>query len=102
VFIGQLQTASTGLTLTAADYCVFYSNSFAAGDRAQSIDRLYRIGQKRKVTYYDLLCVGSIDGYILKNLLEKRDLAIKTVGNLKEALLSDVVITKKFLEGLNA
>lgn len=86
VFIGQTQTTSTGLTLTAADYMVFYSNSFNAGDRAQIVDRIYRIGQTRKCVYYDLCEKGTMDEYILKNLTNKEDLAAMTVGELKKAI----------------
>jgi SNF2 family DNA or RNA helicase len=87
VFIGNIQVASVGITLTAADYCCFYNNSFALGDKLQAIDRPYRIGQTRKVTYYDLVCRNTIDETALYNLREKRSLATATIKNLKEALL---------------
>lgn len=86
VFIGNIQVSSTGITLTAANSVVFYNNSFAAGDREQAIDRAYRIGQTRKVTYYDLVCKRTIDERVLANLTEKKELATATVGNLLAAL----------------
>lgn len=88
VFIGNIQISSTGITLTAANSVIFYNNSFAAGDREQAIDRAYRIGQTRKVTYYDLVCKRTIDERVLANLTEKKELATATVGNLLAALQS--------------
>jgi SNF2 family DNA or RNA helicase len=91
VFVGNMAVASTGITLTAADSMVYYTCSFSGEQRRQSIDRIYRIGQKRKVTYYDLVaCLDgkpTVDGRVLLNHSEKESLAIKTVANLKEAIL---------------
>jgi len=85
VFIGNVAIASVGITLTAANSCVFYTNSFNGEHRLQAIDRVYRIGQKRVVTYYDL-CAAAVDRRILANLHEKDNLATKTVRNLLEII----------------
>jgi SNF2 family DNA or RNA helicase len=90
VFIGNMAVASAGITLTAADSMVYYDCSFNGEHRRQSIDRIYRIGQTRKVTYYDLVATvdgkPTIDGRVILSHSEKESLATKTVANLKEAL----------------
>ena len=74
VFVGNLQAASLGLTLTAATKCIFYSETYdwAAADQARA--RIYRIGQNKFCTYYHLLCPDTIDELIFKNYTEKTDL----------------------------
>lgn len=74
VFIGNMQTAGMGLTLTAAHDCIFYSETYTWGDADQSKARIYRIGQKHPCKYYHLLVPSTIDEMIYKNLIEKTDL----------------------------
>lgn len=45
-FIGQPQSGGIGLTLTAAECAIYYSNSFDLETRMQSEDRCHRIGTK--------------------------------------------------------
>lgn len=78
VFIGQIDTAGTGITLTAADTCVFYSVNFNYAAYSQSLSRIHRIGQHHPCTYIHLLVEKSIDVTILNALQKKEDLA-KTV-----------------------
>jgi SNF2 family DNA or RNA helicase len=87
LFIGNVAVASTGITLTAADRVVFYTNSFSWGDRSQAEDRTYRIGQERVVEYTDLVAEGSVDEPTLDNLEAKSSLAVHTVQGLKAVLL---------------
>jgi SNF2 family DNA or RNA helicase len=74
-FIGQPQSGGIGLTLTAADYVVYYSNSFDLEIRMQSEDRCHRIGTKNNVTYIDIEARKTIDSKIIKALREKKNLA---------------------------
>ena len=74
VFIGNLQTASMGLTLTVAQDCIFYSETYTWGDADQSKARIYRIGQKHPCRYYHLLALDTIDEMIYRNLIAKTDL----------------------------
>lgn len=55
VFVGQVQTAGLGITLTAAEYVYYYSNGYALEERLQSEDRCHRIGLKHSVVYVDCL-----------------------------------------------
>ena len=75
VFVGQIQAAGTGLTLTAASTMVFYSLSFSMGDFDQAKARIHRVSQTEKVQYIYLCCRDTIDHKILKALRNKVDLA---------------------------
>jgi SNF2 family DNA or RNA helicase len=74
-FIGQPQSGGIGLTLTAADYAIYYSNSFDLETRLQSEDRCHRIGTTNNVTYIDIETKGTIDSKIISALRDKKNLA---------------------------
>mgnify|MGYP003133101390 CR=1 FL=1 len=74
-FIGQPQSGGIGLTLTAAQYAIYYSNDFNLETRLQSEDRCHRIGTKSKVTYIDIESPKTIDTKIIKALRDKKNLA---------------------------
>lgn len=78
-FVGNPQTAGYGITLTAGNLAVYYSNSFYLEPRSQSEDRLHRIGQMKSVTYIDLVARGTVDEKILKVLQQKKGLADKVI-----------------------
>ena len=79
-FVGQPRTGGYGITLTAANTVIYYSNSYDLEIRLQSEDRAHRIGQKNKVTYIDLVSPDTIDVKILEALRCKIDLAGKVLG----------------------
>ena len=81
VFIGQIDTAGTGITLTAADTCVYYSVNFNFATYSQSLSRIHRIGQKNRCTYIHLVSEKTIDETILQALAKKEDLAKTVVDN---------------------
>ena len=80
-FVGQEATGGYGLTLTAADLVVYYSNSYSLEQRLQSEDRAHRIGQTNKVTYVDLVARGTVDEKIIRSLREKMDVASQVLGD---------------------
>ena len=53
-FVGNAQTGGYGITLTAANTVIYYSNNYDLEKRLQSEDRAHRIGQTGSVTYIDL------------------------------------------------
>lgn len=75
VFIAQIQAGSLGIDLTAADVAIFFSLDYNAANYWQAQDRIHRIGQSKKVTYYHLVVPRSIDSIVLQTLKEKGDLA---------------------------
>tara|TARA_R110000868_G_scaffold69083_6_gene203809 strand:+ start:4852 stop:6303 length:1452 start_codon:yes stop_codon:yes gene_type:complete len=87
-FVGNPSTGGYGLTLTAANTMVYYSNSFDLEKRLQSEDRAHRIGQTKNVTYIDLIAVGTVDEKIVKALRAKIDIATQVLGEeLKQWLI---------------
>ena len=74
-FVGQPKTGGYGITLTAANTVIYYSNSYDLEIRLQSEDRAHRIGQKNAVTYIDLVSPNTIDEKVLNALRSKIDLA---------------------------
>ncbi len=79
-FVGNPATGGYGLTLTEASYVVYYSNSYNLEVREQSEDRAHRIGQKKSVTYVDLIVDKTIDSHIISALKRKIKLSSETMG----------------------
>ena len=52
VFIGNIQSAGVGITLTVSHKLIFNNISFVPADNFQAQDRLHRIGQKHPVDIY--------------------------------------------------
>jgi SNF2 family DNA or RNA helicase len=87
-FVGNPSTGGYGLTLTAANVVVYYSNSFDLEKRLQSEDRAHRIGQTKNVTYIDLIAVNTVDEKIVRALREKINIATQVLGeDIKEWLI---------------
>lgn len=80
-FVGQTETGGIGLTLTAAQTVIYFSNSFSLESRLQSEDRAHRIGQAGTVTYIDLVAKDTLDGAVLQALRNKRNLADLVTGD---------------------
>ena len=89
VFIGQIDTAGTGITLTAADTCVYYSLSYNYATYSQSLSRIHRIGQRNACTYIHLIVERSVDQQILTALSKKEDLAKTVVDDWRQVLGMD-------------
>ena len=79
-FVGNAQTGGYGITLTAANTVVYYSNSYDLEKRLQSEDRAHRIGQTGSVTYVDFIAENTIDEKIVKALRKKINLANEIMG----------------------
>ncbi len=87
-FVGNPSTGGYGLTLTAANTVIYYSNSFDLEKRLQSEDRAHRIGQTKNVTYVDLIAPNTVDEKIVKALRDKIDIATQVLGeDLKQWLI---------------
>jgi SNF2 family DNA or RNA helicase len=78
--VGTPATGGYGITLTAANTVVYYSNGYDLEKRLQSEDRAHRIGQKRSVTYVDLICEETVDEKIVKALRKKINIASEVLG----------------------
>ena len=83
--VGTPQTGGYGITLTEANTVIYYSNGYDLEKRLQSEDRAHRIGQKKNVTYIDIIAEDTIDEKIVEALRSKIDIASQVMGEeLKE------------------
>ena len=78
--VGTPSTGGYGLTLTAANTVIYYSNGYDLEKRLQSEDRAHRIGQQKAVTYVDLICDDTVDEKIVKSLRKKINIASEVLG----------------------
>jgi len=78
--IGTPQTGGYGITLTQANTVIYYSNGYDLEKRLQSEDRAHRIGQKKTVTYVDLIAEDTVDEKIVKALRDKINIASEVMG----------------------
>ena len=79
-FIGTPATGGYGITLTAANTVIYYSNGYDLEKRLQSEDRAHRMGQKKPVTYVDINAEDTVDEKIVKALRSKIDIASQVLG----------------------
>lgn len=75
------RTGAYGLTLTAAETVIYYSNDYNLEVRLQGEDRAHRIGQRHNVTYIDLICRGTVDEKIIQALRGKKAIADLVTGD---------------------
>jgi SNF2 family DNA or RNA helicase len=78
--VGTPSTGGYGITLTAANTVIYYSNGYDLEKRLQSEDRAHRIGQKKNVTYIDIIAEKTVDEKIQKSLRKKINIASEVLG----------------------
>ena len=78
--VGTPSTGGYGITLTAANTVIYYSNGYDLEKRLQSEDRAHRIGQQKSVTYVDLNCNETVDEKIVEALRKKINIASEVLG----------------------
>lgn len=93
-FLISLKAGGVGLNLTVADYVYLVDPWWNPAAEQQAIDRAHRIGQKRKVFAYKMICKGTVEEKILK-LQEKKqmladDLIQEDSGFVKNLTRDDV------------
>jgi SNF2 family DNA or RNA helicase len=78
--VGNPTTGGFGLTLTAVNTVIYFSNNYNLEVRMQSEDRAHRMGQKGTVVYIDIVAKNTLDEAIMKSLTSKGQVAAKTLG----------------------
>lgn len=71
LFVGQIQAAGTGLTLTAASDALFVESSWVPAENKQAAMRIHRIGQRNACLVRFAMLAGSIDEDIQKAVMRK-------------------------------
>jgi len=92
VLLVNVQTGGLGITLTAAREAVFFNIPQGLDHYIQAQDRIHRIGQEHKVTYYNLIGRGTIDEETLKALETKKDIADVILGDPSKLLYKEYLI----------
>lgn len=90
VFLISLKAGGVGLNLTSADVVIHYDPWWNTAAQDQATDRAHRIGQRRDVSVFKLICEGTIEERILRMQESKRDLADSVLSGegVKSALLT--------------
>jgi SNF2 family DNA or RNA helicase len=86
VILVSLKAGGTGITLHSADYVFLLDPWWNPAVEAQAIDRVHRIGQRRRVMVYRLVTRGTVEERIdaLKN--RKRDEFEAVLGSMEGAV----------------
>jgi SNF2 family DNA or RNA helicase len=71
VIVAQTQAAGVGISFAEATHAMFVSQSFSFTDETQALDRIYKPGQVRVVTYYR--CRNTTDEFIARTIGRKSD-----------------------------
>ncbi len=81
--VANPQSAGHGLTFQNCNYCIYFSLNYSYELWKQSMDRIHRIGQENKCTYYYLLGTKTIDEVIYNALQSKQNLSEAVLTYLK-------------------
>ena len=95
VFVGNLQAAGVGITLTAGEAVIFNDLSFVPAHHQQAEDRAYRYGQKNCVSVYYPLFDNTIEGVIYDMLINKKNIIDTVMGdNIDKAEFIEQIMNK--------
>lgn len=86
VFLVSLKAGGTGLNLVSADTVIHYDMWWNPAVENQATDRVHRLGQKRNVSAYKLITLGSIEEKIAEMQARKKGLVKKVVSCDDEAI----------------
>lgn len=95
VFLMSLKAGGVGINLTEADYVYLIDPWWNPAVEQQAIDRTHRIGQKKNVFAYRMICKDTIEEKILLLQEKKKDLVKDLIsteeGFLKKLSQDDII-----------
>ena len=95
VFVGNIQAAGVGITLTAGEVVLFNDLSFVPAHHQQAEDRAYRYGQKNCVSVYYPIFENTIEGVIYDMLINKKNIIDTVMGdNLDKAEFIEQIMNR--------
>lgn len=83
VLVATPASAKEGLTLTVANYAIFFDRSFSLDDYLQAQDRIHRISQKQQCFIYNLIARDTVDEWVDMLLAAKRLAAQLAQGDIE-------------------
>jgi SNF2 family DNA or RNA helicase len=86
VFLVSLKAGGTGLNLVGADTVIHYDMWWNPAVESQATDRVHRIGQRKNVSAYKLITLGTIEEKIDEMQKRKKGLVKKVVSCDDEAI----------------
>jgi SNF2 family DNA or RNA helicase len=86
VFLVSLKAGGTGLNLVGADTVIHYDMWWNPAVENQATDRVHRMGQKKNVSAYKLITLGTIEEKIAEMQKRKKGLVKKVVSCDDEAI----------------
>ena len=86
LFIGNIQAAGVGLTLTAASHVVFAELDWVPGNVTQAEDRCHRIGQTDSVLVQHIVLDESLDARLAQSLVHKQNVIDSALDREHEAV----------------
>ena len=89
IFIGSIQAAGVGITLTASNFVLFVELDWVPSNMEQAIDRLHRIGATNPVLAQYFVLQNSIDAKMAKTIVEKQELIEKALGDVEIEIEKD-------------
>ncbi|MCI3919919.1 DEAD/DEAH box helicase [Paenibacillus sp. TRM 82003] len=100
VMILSPKAAGTGLTITSANHVIHYTRWWNPAVENQATDRVYRIGQQRKVKVYHpvvtdtegILSNGTVEQIVARLLHDKEDLARSVIIPSRRIHIEDEVL----------
>ncbi|MBS0656208.1 MAG: DEAD/DEAH box helicase family protein [Verrucomicrobia bacterium] len=87
LFLVSLKAGGSGLNLVGADTVIHYDMWWNPAVENQATDRVWRLGQKQKVSSYKLITLGTIEEKILE-LQERKKELLKEIVNTDEEVIS--------------
>ena len=88
VFLLSLKAGGVGLNLTKATQVIHFDRWWNPAVKNQATDRVFRIGQTRRVQVHKFVCVGTLEEKIDAMIEHKKEVAGSVVGSGGEAWLT--------------
>lgn len=99
VFVGNLISAGTAITLTEAEVVIMNDLDFVPANHAQAEDRAHRIGSQSTTNVYYPIVIGTIDEMMFKILEKKRKIIDTVIGDEHVSMTIEEDLFGEFMGG---
>jgi SWI/SNF-related matrix-associated actin-dependent regulator 1 of chromatin subfamily A len=99
VFVGNLVSAGTAITLTEAEVVIMNDLDFVPANHAQAEDRAHRIGSQSTTNVYYPIAVGTIDEMMFNILEKKRKIIDTVIGDEHVSMNIEEDLFNQFIRG---